>query len=314
MSMPVREQRKLAQQIPEPIHRDYTAQYLSPITNVEHELGRAEQYSRPPSTVYDADAMKKLRTMTIRIDKALENIEDELLGELSDLQLCECLQREELLARQSDDLKVKIRTLEWKELARSKPFGFSPDSMETVLEICNEVGNITSVVAALSASIAITILYSAVRGNMFYFFAAWWCSIISLTSGIALSILSTKYTRKISRPLKSWDWWRVHVSGVITTICLLGVVGAIVAMCYGAIHYDLSVELQAGFPPPHIQDGPSVPTVPWASIIVASIIISIICGGAFFALFIGPFRFSLRRTWDMREQKGLHEKDSRRHR
>jgi hypothetical protein len=53
---------------------------------------------------------------------------------------------------------------------------------------------------------------------------------------------------------------------------------------------------------PTIEAGPSIPNgAPVVTIIIASILIFIICGGAFIAIFIGPFRMSWRHTWAKRE-------------
>ena|ERR1700761_2105502 len=81
-------------------------------------------------------------------------------------------------------------------------------------------------------------------------------------------------------------------------------------------------ELKPFFNAPRIDDGPAPPNgiIPLYTTLIAGLFILLICGGAFFALFLGPyvklfvgldkntkdqtsFRFATRKTWVEREDK-----------
>ncbi|KAF7302918.1 hypothetical protein MKEN_01254200 [Mycena kentingensis (nom. inval.)] len=263
--------------------------------------------SKAPSSPGDPSPMDSEISQCSAIARKLAQAEKDLRRELESLtktdEIYKNLKKQDLIRRQCDLMKQELYSLQLRKIAQNARFSFSPESIESIRAVCADIGNTTAVVAAFCASISISILFGAVRGNLFFFFAAWWCSIIALTSGLGLSVLSTKRRdtsgkQPANADATDKDWWRIHVSGWIVGFCLLAAVGSIVSLCYGAMTLDVSAELGADAADPRIKNGPKIPNgVPRTTIIIGTVIIAFICGGAFFAIFAGPFRFSARRRW-----------------
>jgi len=255
----------------------------------------------------DLDELGQVSASIIKMEAAVERLRINLVALDEPDDIYENLKKQELLKSQLDTHKKTRYALQLRRIAAQASFSFSPEGIETIIDTCNELGSLTAVIAAFSSSVSISILFSGIRGNLFYFFVSWWCSIIALTTGLGLSVVSSRKT-KSRDTATDVDWWRVHLGGFVVGLCLLASVGSIVCMCYASMTLNVSNELAPDDGAPSIAGGPSIPNgVPIATMVVASIIIIVICGGAFIALFLGPFRFSTKRHWTVRRDRKMEE-------
>jgi len=182
------------------------------------------------------------------------------------------LQQDEVLRTHLIKLRNKLNVLEWRTFASRQSFwNLDPVVVDRLLDIQRETATSTGALAALGASLSLSILYSGSRGNMWPFFVAWWLFVISLAVTSALATSSSASSITVSTDLLETDrepaattlskataknWLLQRLSVLLVFISLCSMVGGFAAFAAAAAAYSVSDDLHGGGP--HITSGPDL--------------------------------------------------------
>ncbi|KAF8318166.1 hypothetical protein DL93DRAFT_2165196 [Clavulina sp. PMI_390] len=244
---------------------------------------------------------------------SLKQLEVERIGVTDDENpeaLVKILNTDEVLRNHLNRLKTKRNKLEWRALALEPGFfKLNPLVVERLLDIQKDSASAVGALAVVGATLAISLMYSASRGNMWYFFVSWWMFVVSMatTSGLSLAgagssisgasdLLETDTyvdeaggSEGISRATPK-NWLKQKISVIAVAFSLIGVAAGWALLAAGAAGYNLYNEITEQNSP-KIEAGPNLGP---GGIRLPERIITYVIIGIFVIVLIGGYFYRLR--------------------
>jgi len=157
--------------------------------------------------------------------------------------LCQLIDQQLTLEQHIQRLQEESDDIRWQVVSRQATLTFSDSAAQRLLDIQVQIGQAIGALSALGAGLALSLLFSATRGNLWYMYAAWWMFLIGLTVTAGLGMAGSGNDDYNKRPSQAeWTARRWTLLGIVG--CTLCVVGGFVSFSIAVIAYDLTSELQ----------------------------------------------------------------------
>ncbi|KAF8318167.1 hypothetical protein DL93DRAFT_433256 [Clavulina sp. PMI_390] len=248
-------------------------------------------------------------TAVLRMLKQLEVARIGVTDDENPDALVKILNTDEVLRNHLNRLKNKHNKLKWRALAlRPGLFKLNPLVVERLLDIQRDSASAIGALAVVGATLAISLMYSATRGNMWYPFIAWWMFVVSMATTSGLSFASAGSSISDASDLLETDtyadengggggitlatpknWLKQKISVIAVAFSLIGVAAGWAMLAAGAAGFNLNNELAGNSP--KIEDGPNLGPggIKLPERLVAYLII-----GIFVIVLIGGYFYRLR--------------------
>ncbi|KAF8318165.1 hypothetical protein DL93DRAFT_2153903 [Clavulina sp. PMI_390] len=256
----------------------------SPIDVSDDSERYPERGPSPPSrSSGEAERTRSEITSVISMLKELEVARFDVTDNKNPEELMKILNIDEVLRNHLIRLKTKLNKLEWRSLAlRSEFFDLNPLVVERLLDIQKESASAIGALAVVGATLAISLMYSASRGNMWYPFL---CVSDLLETDNYIDLESGDMARATKK-----NWLKQKISVVAVIFSLIGVAAGWAILAAGAAGYNLYNEIQQGNGP-KIEDGPNLG--PGGIKLFEKVIVYFIIGD-FMVVLIGAYFYRLR--------------------
>jgi len=214
------------------------------------------------------------------------------------------IELEGTIFRRLQSLLSEQDVLRWRALGSQTSIGMSAGAMERLLDIQRDTGASAAALAVFGAGLSLSVMYSAVRGDMWWIFCAWWCFISAVAISGMLAVLAAGSDASATRATHTnWILRRWGAVGIGISYC--AVIMGLASFCVGAAGYDVGYDLRGKGPT--ITGGPDLTdfgdNLPIYSKVVSYVLIGTLCIIYFAAYFI---RLGLRIRFKGRAQR--HER------
>ncbi|KAF8488352.1 hypothetical protein JB92DRAFT_3130028 [Gautieria morchelliformis] len=222
------------------------------------EMGQVLPVASPPKPSKDAENLKETddydqvkrylddRANEIRnFDELLVEVHDRQLVERDPEKMCQLIEQQLTLERHIQRLEGESDDIRWQFVSREATITFSDSAAQRLLEIQGQIGQAIGALSALGAGLALSLLFSATRGDLWCMYAAWWLFLIALTVSGAVGMAGSGIDELNKRPSHAeWTARRWTLLGIL--VSALCVVGGFVAFCIAVVFYDLTDEIATG--------------------------------------------------------------------
>jgi hypothetical protein len=255
-------------------------------------------------TAYLADRTAEISHFT----KVLVEIQSHQKVEKIPQQLCQLIDQQLTLERHIQRLQEENDDIRWQVISRQAMVTFSDSAVQHLLDIQGQVLQAVGALTALGSSLALSLLFTAARGDMWCMYGAYWLFTIGLAISAALGLAGSGINAANKGPSRM-QWTARRWSLLGTVVGAFCVIGGFLAFCVAVVAYDLTEEIETGKAvitgprPGNWRDRPALKVFEFAFI------------GLFASLYIGVLVRSLRpslrlRNWKLRRNRRLEMFDA----